>query len=183
MAQEIVQLGLYQGPLPTPPLKVPPEDVSLWTDVDTKIFQEWSKWVTKGNKKKFRRFLIQVNKEHQAIFDLIADGLWGLRRLLAFTESFPGYNLEKDLEYLYQDSVDSVAVKKLVTCGLEIACEELLQEQQVSIDDVAELSQLDTSTTVNNQVKKIKADYLSLGSFQGVLQSICLLAIVTGFVG
>ena len=50
---------------------------------------------------------------------------------MAFTESFPGYNLEKDLEYLYQDSVDSVAVKKLVTCGLEIACEELLQEQQV----------------------------------------------------
>ena len=57
MAQEIVQLGLYQGPLPTPPLKVPPEDVSLWTDVDTKIFQEWSKWVTKGSdsKKKKRR--------------------------------------------------------------------------------------------------------------------------------
>ena len=102
--------------------------------------------------------MIQVNKEHQAIFDLIADGLWGLRRLLAFTESFPGYNLEKDLEYLYQDSVDSVAVKKLVTCGLEIAFEELLQEQQVILDDVAELSQLDTSTTVNNQVNKIKTD-------------------------
>ena len=33
-----------------------------------------------------------------------------------------------------------------------------LQEQQVSLDDVAELSQLDTSTTVNNQVKTIKAD-------------------------
>ena len=45
-----------------------------------------------------------------------------------------------------------------MTCGLEIACEELLQEQQVSLDDVAELSQLDTSTTVNNQVNKIKAD-------------------------
>ena len=56
--------------------------------------------VTKGNKKTFRRFLIQVNKERQAIFDLIADGLRGLRRLLAFTESFPGYNLEKDLKSL-----------------------------------------------------------------------------------
>ena len=33
-----------------------------------------------------------------------------------------------------------------------------LQEQQVSLDDVAELSQLDTSTTVNNQVNKIKTD-------------------------
>ena len=109
MAQEIVQLGLYQGPLPTPPLKVPPEDVSLWTETDT----------------------IQVNKEHQAIFDLIADGLWGLRRLQAFTESFPKYNLDKELECLYPDNeIDSVAVNKLVICGLEIAREELLLEQQ-----------------------------------------------------
>jgi hypothetical protein len=142
MAQEMVQLGLYQGPMPPLPYPVPPEDASLWTDEDIKIFEEWCKWVAKGNKMKFRRFLIQVNREHSAIYELIADGLWGLRRLLAFSESFPEYNLDKDLEFMYQDNeVDSVAVKKLVAGDLEIVHEELLLEQQQPLESVPEQEQ------------------------------------------
>ena len=73
--------------------------------------------MTKGSKKKFRRFLIQVNSEHKTIFDLIANGLWGLRRFQAFIESFPKYNLDNELKYMYPDNdIDSVAVKKLVNC-------------------------------------------------------------------
>ena len=48
-------------------LTLPPEDVSLWTDEDTNIFEEWSKWVAKGSKKKFRIILDPNEQRAQSI--------------------------------------------------------------------------------------------------------------------
>ena len=122
---EYVLPALYEGPMPPPSYPVPPEDVSLWKVEDSKIYETWKKWVskdTKKTKKKFRKFLSQVNTEHQEVFDLIADGLWGLRRLLAFMQKFPGYNLEQDLECYNNE--ENLAVIKIVDIGLEVVADE-----------------------------------------------------------
>ena len=117
--------ALYEGPMPFLPCQVPPDDVSLWTDEDKRFYEEWQKWVSKGSKKRFRKFLSQVNNEHREIFELIADGVWGLRRLQAYTQKFPCYNLEKDLEYYNNEEND--AVIEIVKCGLELVRAEQLR--------------------------------------------------------
>ena len=117
--------ALYEGPMPPPSYPVPPEDVSLWKAEDLRIYETWKKWVskdTKKTKKKFRKFLSQVNTEHQEVFDLIADGVWGLRRLLTFMQKFPGYNLEQDLECYNNE--ENLAVIKIVDIGLEVVADE-----------------------------------------------------------
>ena len=126
--------ALYEGPMPPPSYPVPPDDVSLWKDEDVRIYEEWRKCVSKGSRKKFRKFLSQVNTEHRELFELIADGVWGLRRLLAFTQKFPCYNLEKDLEcYNHEENVAVIEFVKFglevvqaeqLRCGLEVVCNE-----------------------------------------------------------
>ena len=123
MAQEQPQSehvipALYEGPMPPSSYRVPPEDVSLWKEEDLKIYEEWKKWQTKGNEKKFRKFLRQVQTEYAEVLNLILDGVWGLRRLLAFTQKFPGFNLERNLE-CYNDD-ENVAVIQIVSCGMDV---------------------------------------------------------------
>ena len=67
------------------------------------------------------------------MFDLIEAGVWGLKRLLAFTETFPKYDDEKT----YRD---------LVMRGLEIVRAEQLQPQQ-QVPKTVEPTKMDITAT------------------------------------
>ena len=111
--------------MPPSSYPVPPEDVSLWNDEDKEIFEVWQKWMPKGTTKKFRKFLGQVKKERDEIFDLINDGVWGIRRLLAFLQKLPGYDLEGHLEFYNNE--ENIAVMNIINLGLNVVQDEQLR--------------------------------------------------------
>ena len=168
--------ALYEGPMPPPSYQVPPDDVLLWSEEDERIYKVWKQGASKGTRKKFRRFVNVVNREHKEVFSLIEDGVWGLRRLLAFCQKFPQFNLEKHLDgynneenvaviELVREGLD-VVKKEQLRCGLEVVCDEqlpqhqqpekeyLIKEEKIEVKESIDLSQVNRTPVREELVAK-----------------------------
>ena len=59
------------------------------------------------------------------MFALVADGDWGIRKLLAFIKKLPGSNLERDSKFYNNE--ENKAVMKIINFSLEVVQDEQLR--------------------------------------------------------
>ena len=130
-----------------PPFLVPPENLNLWDKDAEEVYNKWkskapSDYKGGTGKNGYREYLIDLNDKYnmEETFDQLETGLLALEKLLQCMETFPSYNLEEDLEFMYK-SVDHTITKEFIKKGVQF----------VRGSQTARLSQCDSSEATGKE--------------------------------
>ena len=106
-----------------PPFLVPPTELNLW---DTGFEHEYNLWKGKADSNKsttkeaYRQHIIDLNNEFdmEDVFNKMDAAVAAIDTLLAFKERFPNYDLNMDLDQMYEATKDDI-FKDFIKFGVQ----------------------------------------------------------------
>ena len=125
-----------------PPFLVPPQELNLW---DEDFEHKYNLWREKGDNSKsskskddYRNYIINLNCEFdmEEAFNKIEAGLAAIDTIIACKKRFPMYNLNDDLDQIYEAQTDQI-FKEYIKFGVQLI-ESEVKVNEKEIDDIKE---------------------------------------------
>ena len=103
-----------------PPFDIPSDQVSSWTKQEVKGYKVWRGKGSTYTREDYRQFLIDLNKEFdmEEVFNQLEAGLAAFDKLLAFRKQFPNYDMNLDLDKMYETKQSTIN-KDFIKCGVQ----------------------------------------------------------------
>ena len=141
-----------------PPFLVPPTELNLW---DTGFEHEYNLWKGKADSNKsttkedYRQHIIDLNNEFdmEDVFNKMDAAVAAIDTLLAFKKRFPNYDLNMDLDQMYEATKDAI-FKDFIKFGVQLVENYEVRQTEASDQEEKELVENDLAgdSTIKEEV-------------------------------